>query len=53
MKCSVNEAMFYCGIILTAAFTAGALFCFFFMKVKWTRLSEKLDNEYGKEIKNR
>lgn len=53
MKWSGDEVMFYLGIAAVAASTAGALACLILLKIKWMRLSSKLDEEYGKEQNGR
>lgn len=43
-----NELLFYGGIIVAGGSVAAAAIYFILAYVRWTRLSIKLDEEYGK-----
>ena len=48
-----NQIIFYIGIILMVSALILAIICFFLRKIQWLKLSNQLDQEYGKRNKKK
>lgn len=48
-----NQVIFYTGLLLMGSTLVLAIICFFFRKMQWLKLSNQLDEEYGKRNKKK
>ena len=48
-----NQVIFYIGVSLMGTTLILAIICFFLRKIQWLKLSNQLDQEYGKSNKKK